>query len=244
MRINLIDKLTKHWYDKGKFKILIRYTKKNCFEKGSNMLNIENFFVENITLGENFDYKALYNDSRGACYKEEYKSLIRGAIRNKAITVEKFLIAENVQEQLYKIGETKGHEYTLIKNLKDYHNEPDYIVAPLVYLLKELDPQFKINTNDGKPEIESNIFDLEIRPRIDGQNATPRMFFSEENVVITLMNDNVENLGDILAVKDVKVYVLGTDNFSNTIYAYKIKREDRFFEMTKGFKDHVTDELF
>lgn len=223
---------------------MIRYTKQNCFEKGSNELNIENLFIKNITLDEDFDYKALYNDSRGAGYKEEYKSLIRGAIRNKAITVEKFLITESVQEQLYKISETRGHEYTLIGRLKGYPNESDYMVAPFVYLLKELDPQFTLNNNEGKLEIESNVFDLEICPRIDGKNATPRIFFPKEKVAIASTNDNIENLGDILAVKDVKVYIIGTDDRSNSIYAYKIKREDKFFEVAKGFKDHVTDELF
>jgi hypothetical protein len=54
----------------------------------------------------------------------------------------------------------------------------------------------------------------------------------------------VENLGDILAVKGVKVYIIGTDDCSNVIYAYKISRDDRYFDVAEGYKDNVRSELF
>lgn len=212
--------------------------------KGDEQMNIEDLFIKSVTVDENFNYKVLYNDSRGAVFKEEFKSLIRQAISKKIITVEKFIIAENVQDELYQICETKGFGYSLINCLKNYHNESDYIIAPLIYLLKKLDPDLTLSNNEGKMKIVSNVVEVEICPRIDGKNAEPRIFLPKEKIAITLTNDDVENFGDILGVKDVKVYVIGTDDRSNVIYAYKVSRDDRYFDVAEDYKDNVMSELF
>lgn len=107
-----------------------------------------------------------------------------------------------------------------------------------------MDPEFILNTNEETLKIVSKVVNVEVRPRIDDKNAIPRIFLPEENTAITSTNDNIENLGDILAIKDLKVYAIGTDNRSNNIYAYKINRNDRFFEVSEGFKDKLITELF
>jgi len=84
-------------------------------------VNIEDLFIKKIAVDDNFNYKVLYNDSRGAVFKDGYKDLLREAILKKVITVEKFIIAENVQEELHQISMTKGFQYHLIDNLKNYH---------------------------------------------------------------------------------------------------------------------------
>ncbi|WP_155645564.1 hypothetical protein [Peribacillus simplex] len=61
---------------------------------------------------------------------------------------------------------------------------------------------------------QTDLVKVEIRPRIDGRNAEPRMFFRNEKIAITSTNDDVETSGDILAVKDVEVYIIGTDDRS------------------------------
>ncbi|MEH6858439.1 hypothetical protein V7037_28110 [Priestia megaterium] len=207
-------------------------------------MNIEDLFIKKISTDENFDYKNLYNDSRGAVHKDEYKSLIRQAIEKRVITVDTFIVAENVQEELYTISEIKGFEYNLINCLKNYHNEADSRVAPLIYLLKKLDPSLTLNDTEGKLQIISDLFEAELCPRIDGKNAEPRIFFPKEKVAITSTNDDIENLGDILAVKDVKVYALGTDDRSNVIYAYKVSRDDSFFNVAEGYKENLRSNLF
>ncbi|WP_140457092.1 hypothetical protein [Priestia megaterium] len=207
-------------------------------------MNIEDLFVKKISTDENFDYKILYNDSRGAVYKDEYKSLIRQAIEKRVITIDTFIVAENVQEELYTISEIKGFEYNLINCLKNYHNESDSKVASFIYLLKKLDPAFTLNDREGKLQIISDLFEAELCPRIDGKNAEPRIFLPKEKVAITSTNDDVENLGDILAVKDVKVYALGTDDRSNVIYAYKVSRDDSFFDVAEGYKENLKSDLF
>ncbi|MDQ0176267.1 hypothetical protein [Bacillus chungangensis] len=207
-------------------------------------MSIEKLFIKRVAVDEGVDYKALYNDSRGAVYKDEYKSLIKEAIKKNIITIEKFIIAENVQDELYQICDIKGIQYTLIQCLKDYHNESDYVIAPIIYLLKILDPQFTLNTNEEKLKIVSKVNEVEVRSRIDGRNAMPRIFLPKENTAIASTNENIENLGDILAVKDVRVYVIGTDDCSNNIYAYKVNRNDRFFEVSKGFKERLINKIF
>ncbi|WP_144469670.1 hypothetical protein [Bacillus thuringiensis] len=206
-------------------------------------MDIEELFLKQAAVGEDFNYKVLYNDSRGAVYKDEYKSLIREAIEKNFIAIEKFIIAENVQEELYQIIETKGVQYTLIECLKNYHSESDSIITPLIYLLKKLDQKFTLEINEEGLKIVSKLVDVEIRPRIDGKNAEPRIYFPNEKVAITSTNDNVENLGDILAIRGVKIYIIGTDNRSNLIYAYKINRYDRYFDVAEGYKNKLRSEL-
>lgn len=208
-------------------------------------MNFESLFIKRITVDNNFNYKSLYNDDRGAVYKDEYKSLIREAISKSVITVEKFLIAEDVQDELYQISQdSKGLKYTLVELLKDYHSESNFVISPLIYLLKELDSNFSLAINEEKLEVVSDVINVEIRPRIDGMNATPRIFFPKEKVAIAVTNDNIENIGDILAVKDVKVYIIGTDDRSNKIYAYKVNRTSQYFEVAEGYKQNVVTDLF
>jgi len=157
--------------------------------------------------------------------------------------VEKFIIAENVQEELHQISMTKGFQYHLIDNLKNYHNESDSIIAPLVYILKKLDPDYSLSEKEGKLAL-SNLVEVELRPRIDGMNAEPRIFFPHERIAITSTNDDVENLGDILAVRDIIVYIIGTDDRSKEIYAYKINRDDKYFDVAENYKDNLRSELF
>lgn len=212
-------------------------------ERGLVKLSIEKLFNRIVAMDENFDYQTLYNDNRGAMFKNEYKSLMRNAIAKKMITVEKWIIAENVQDELDQLCESKGIQRSLINCLKDYHNENDHVITPFLFIVKKLDPQFALSVNDGKLNIVSEIVDVEIRPRIDGKNAMSRIFLPNEKIALASSNDNIENLVDILAVKDVRVYVVDTDTYANNIYVYKIHREDTFFKITKGFKDNIMANL-
>ncbi|OIJ14266.1 hypothetical protein BKP37_08805 [Anaerobacillus alkalilacustris] len=207
-------------------------------------MNIEDVFIKKVELDDDFSYKDLYNDDRGASFKEQNKTLISKAILKKLITVEKFVLAENVQDELSEITEVKGIERSFIQRLKNYHSEPDYIIAPLIYLLKRLDPDFTLSYKGNTFKIISNLLEVDLCPRIDGKNAEPRIYFHEEKIAITSSNDNVENLADIIAVKGVKVFIISTDDLSNVIYAYKVNRNDRYFEIAEKYKDIVRAELF
>lgn len=202
-------------------------------------MDIDKLAVQKVPVNDPFDYQVLYSDSRGAIFKDEYKQFIREAISTHAMTIEKFVIAENVGNELDQIIDTKGLERILLSRLKSNHRESDYISASLIYMLKKLDPDFTYNKVNEKLEIVSDLFEVELRPRIDGANAEPRIFFTKEKIAITSTNDDIETLGEVLAVKGVKVYAVGTDEHCNNIYAYKIKRTDRYLQVAEGFKDEV-----
>lgn len=204
---------------------------------------IEKLAIKQVPVDDTFDYHTLYSDSRGAVFKEDYKHLISEAISEHAIIIEKFVIAENVADELDEILDTKGLEGMLLRLLKNHHSERNHISAPLIYILKKLDPAFTCSIESGKLEIVSNLFEVEIRPRIDEINAEPRLFFTKEKTAITSTNDDIETLGDILAVKNVRVYAVGTDDYSNNVYAYKINRTDRYFKVADSFKDEVRGEM-
>lgn len=202
-------------------------------------MDIEKLAIRKVSIDDDCDYHALYSDSRGAIFKEDYKHLIREAISRNAITIEKFVIAENVGDELDQIIDTKGVEKILVNRLKNHHREPDYVSASIIYLLKKLDPDFTCSTKGEKLGIVSDQFEVEVRPRIDEADAEPRLFFAKEEIAITSTNDDIETLGDVLAVKDIKVYAVGTDDNCNNIYVYKINRTDDYFKVADGFKDEV-----
>jgi len=203
-------------------------------------LKLEDLFFRKVELEEGFTYKSLYNDdTRGAVHKGEHKTILRSAISKGVIKVEKYIVAENVQEDLYKIvDESKGSLITLIESLKEYHSESSFVIAPLIYLLKLIDPNYTIK-EDENIKIHSNVTDFLIRPRVDGANASPRLFMPSENIALTTTNDDVENLGDILITKDIEVYIIGIDSRSDQIWAYKIIKDERFSE---GAKKYLKDQ--
>jgi hypothetical protein len=98
--------------------------------------------------------------------------------------VEKFIITENIQDELYQISETKGSKYTLVECLKNYHQESDNLIAPLIYILKKLDPDFALSDKEGKLKIVSNLVEVDLCPRIDGKNAEPRIYFPKRKLLL------------------------------------------------------------
>lgn len=52
--------------------------------------------------------------------------------------------------------------------------------------MKKLDPNFSLAIKEEKLKVVSDVISIEIRPRIDGMNATPRVFFPKEKVAIAV----------------------------------------------------------
>ena len=72
----------------------------------------------------------------------------------------------------------------------------------------------------------------------------PWNFLPEENAAIASSNDDIESIGDILAVKGIRVYIIGTDNRWIIIYPYKINRDKRYFNVAEDYKDNLMSLLF
>lgn len=207
-------------------------------------LVIENIAIKKQPMKADFDYKLLYSDSRGAIFKTEYKALISEAIQKGIITIEKFIISEDAEDELFHIIETKGIQQRLLNRLKQHYNEYEDSVASLIYVLKKLDPDFTISIKEDRLKVDSNLFEIRIRTRIDGKNAEPRLFIENEKIALTSTNDDVGNLGDILAVRGIDVYAIGTDHLLKTVNAYRISRKDRYFDVAETFKDDIRPDLF
>lgn len=146
-------------------------------------------------------------------------------------------------EELDQICEAKGLDRNLLNRLKNYHNESEYLIAPLIYILRKIYPGFRLSNHEGILNVISDSVKIELCPRINGRNAEPRIFLPNEKKAITSANDNVENLVDILSVRDVTVYVIVTDDLSNIIYAYKVNRDHKFFAIAESYKEHLRLEL-
>lgn len=138
-----------------------------------------------------------------------------------------------------EITENSGSEKRLLLSLKDYYNENEYIAASIICTLKLLDPDIIIPPKGQKLEINSGLYNIDIRPRIDDANAQPRLFFNKEKIAFISTNENVKNFVDILAVKNVIVYVIGVDYKEDTLYVYKINRDNRYFEVIERFMDEI-----
>ncbi|MFA1710243.1 hypothetical protein ACDX66_00835 [Peribacillus frigoritolerans] len=202
-------------------------------------MNLEKLFETDEGIQKRFDYKNLYNDSRGSVFKDECKAILKEAVQKGIITVQKFIVAKDVQEELRDFLEKidKSHKI-LVTRLKNYPMESDAIVTPFIYILKKMDPNYEaVITDKSKLEIKSNYV-TQISPRIDEKNATPRLFFPNEKVAISSINDKVENLVEILAVRDVSVYIVGWDEKIKNIVAYKVIRSEPFFKVAEN-KDNI-----
>lgn len=90
-----------------------------------------------------------------------------------------------------------------------------------------------------KIKVKSNFFEVEINSRIDGKNAEARLFFPQEKIVFTSVNDDIETLGNILAVRDTEVYIIGTDDRYNNIYAYEIIRSEAFLQVAQDYDKKI-----
>lgn len=60
---------------------------------------IQNLAIKQVPLPENFDYQMLYNNNRGGIFKGELQYLINRSIQEELITIKKFILAQDVDEQ-------------------------------------------------------------------------------------------------------------------------------------------------
>lgn len=203
-------------------------------------MDIEKLASKKMKLKNTFDFHELFSIGKEVMFKEEYKQLMSEAITSKVITIDKLILAENVAGELDSIIHTKDDAQLLLNWLKSDQDEFDYITAPIIYLLKKLDPKFKCKRHEEDRTFISDVIQLKVRPIIDKTNAVPRLFFPKHKIAVTSTNDDIASLVDILSVKNIiQVYVVGTDDYCEDVIVYKINRIARYFEVVEGFKDEL-----
>ncbi len=213
-------------------------------------MSIEKIIKSELQIEENFDYHKLYNDSRGAVHKDDCKLLLNYCIEEKVIDVKKYLIEENIDSDVfYDIADRNGKEYYSLKEaLKDYHQESYYKVAPFIYLLGLIEPNYRINTNRKEPEEAVLEFpnNISVGYRFKGTNAFSRLYFEDNKTVINSSNDSVENLIDTLAIDGITVYILDVEEplrSKEKIVLYKLTKNEMFNKLKVKAKERFLEEI-
>ena len=214
------------------------------------ILNIKKVLKKELQLEENFDYRKLYNDSRGAVHKDEYKALLKWCIKEEVIKISKYLVQESVHPDiLYDIADRKGDGYYQLKEkLKNYHQENYYNVAPFIYLLEMTEPNYRLNNH--RKEYEEPILEfpnnIKVGHRFNGTNAFSKLYFEDSKTAINSSNDNVENLVDTLEIDGITVYVVDVEDIlrrEQKIVVYKLQKSEIFNGLKKKAETRFLEEL-
>lgn len=213
-------------------------------------MNIETVFKKELQFEDNFDYRKLYNDNRGAVHKDDYKALLRWCIKENVIQINKYLIQENVHPNIfYEIADTNGDGYYQLKEgLKDYHQESYYNIAPFIYFLGMLEPNYRLNKD--RKEYEEPILEfpqnIRVGHKFKGTNAFSRLYFEDSKIVVNSSNDDVENLMDTLEIDGITVYVLDVEDMLRSeqrIVVYRLDKGENFNELKKKAEHRFLDQL-
>lgn len=214
--------------------------------KGDKGMDINKIIKRELPIGEDFNYKVLYNDGRGAVHKEDYERLLSYCLKIGIIEVEKYLVEEKVSSEILSdIADQRGKEiYQFKAKLKAYHQEKDYSVSPFIYLLGKIEPAYQLNmerTEYTDPVLNFPV-NIKVGHRFERTNAFSRLFFTDCNVAMNSTNDDIETLISTLEIDDVTVYILDTEIPSydeQDIILYKLTKSNEF----KAVKAKVDREI-
>lgn len=114
-------------------------------------MNIKELFSKEINLEKNFNYEKLFNGTKASAYDKKLRALLKNSIENNFIQVKKYLISEDVGEELFEIEDWKVMSHKKIKStLKDWHSENDYTLSPIIYILEKIEPKFSVEIDKEK----------------------------------------------------------------------------------------------
>lgn len=213
-------------------------------------MDLGKIIKKELCLNADFNYKTLYNDERGGVHKDNYKALLRHCISEGIITVKKYLVMENVNQDIFYDIVDKNSEgfYQLKEILKDYHQESYHIIAPFIYLLELLEPDYRINQN--RKEYDEPLLDfpnnVQVGYRFDGTNAFTRLYLQDSKMTINSTNDGIDNLMDTLEVDGIEVYILDVEeklHRNQNIVFYKLTKNDKFNGYKYKAEHKFLDEL-
>lgn len=214
-------------------------------------MEIEKLLGEEIKVEEGFNYRKLFNDSRGAVHKDEYIRLLRDCLSNGIIKLKKHMISKDISIMtLYDLADLSGVGYYQLKEqMKDYHQENYYHIAPFMYLLQLIEPQYKINEQRKKYEEPLLLFptNIEVGYRFHNTNAFSRLFFTDSRIAINSYNDSIENVMDTLEIDGISVYILCIEEKEaekESIVMYKLIKGETFNDLKEKAEHRFMDEIF
>ena len=170
-------------------------------------MDINKIIKRELPLGEDFNYRVLYNDSRGAVHKEDYERLLYHCLKTGIIEVEKYLVEEKISVEVFSdIADEKGKERHLFKEkLKGYYQERDHKIVPFIYLLRKIGPSYELNmerTEYADPILNFPV-NIKVGHKFEETNAFSRLFCVDTKIAINSTNDDIETLISTLAIDEL-----------------------------------------
>ncbi|AEY66622.1 hypothetical protein [Clostridium sp. BNL1100] len=201
---------------------------------------MNNIFADRIELQVDFSNTDLYNTSRGAIFKDEDINLFNYAIENGIITIEKYMLAKDIHSDiLLDIVDSKEKIiYFLIAKMKNYPQENEHVIAPFIYLLNKINPDFVANYKiTSEPMIAD---DIQVGYQFEKSNAFSRIYIKSANMVFNSTNDSIENLIDTLCLNDINIYIIDVEkqySKSQDIVAYRLIPQPKLKEIREKIQD-------
>ncbi|WP_160678406.1 hypothetical protein [Clostridium sp. C8-1-8] len=212
-------------------------------------MNIDDVFSKKIELEQDFNYEKLFSGTKASAYDKRLRSLLINSIDKKFIQIKKYLVAEDVGEELSEIEDWKVMSHKKIKSmLKDWHSESDYTLSPIIYILEKLEPNFIVELDKEnsiyKIKSDKNIL---IGHRFSVVDAFSRIYLPDKKIIINLSTDSLHNLIDSLSLENLVVYIVDlelVDGEYKRMVAYELIADSRYYECKKKSEDSLMSGIF
>lgn len=66
---------------------------------------MEELFRNKLEIESNFDYKKLFSATKSTSLDPKLNSLLKAGLQHNAIEIEKYLVADNIADELYNLEE-------------------------------------------------------------------------------------------------------------------------------------------
>ena len=122
---------------------------------------MNNLFFKELQIDSTIDYKLLFSNTKSSALDRNLNALLKYGVGKGEIKVKKYLLAENIANELFELGEWKVKSHKKIKDLlKDWHRESDASLTPILFILEKLEPHFKVERDAETKILLSNQIEV------------------------------------------------------------------------------------
>lgn len=210
---------------------------------------MDSLLIKELPIKLPFDYEILFSSTKSSATDLRLKSLLKDGIKKQEIKIKKYLIANDVENELIELGEWKVKTHKKIKPLlKDWHLEGDESLIPLLFVLEKLEPGFEVVPD---PEINlrsiKSYKNIEIGKPFTEEDAFARLFLPDEKVIVNLTSDSLRNTINCLMIENIKTYLVNIEWIKGEpirLVAYELISTENFKRVKKELDDNVRNEIF
>lgn len=209
---------------------------------------MNNLFIKELQIDSTLDYKVLFSNTKSSALDRNLNALLKYGVAKGEIKVKKYLLAENIANELFELGEWKVKSHKKIKELlKDWHMESDASLIPILFILEKLESNFKV-----EPDAETKIFSIQsnrnirIGHRFSSEDAFARIYFPDDKTIVNLTSDSLINLINCLVLENIKIYLLDMEwvgGEASKIVAYELISTEKFRHVRKELEEKLISEI-